>query len=144
MIQSVDKATMTELMNRARDAAKQAYVPYSHFPVGAAVLAGDGTLFSGCNVENASFGLTTCAERVAVFTAAAAGHRAVRAVAVTAPRAPGTTPCGACRQVLREFVPSGGMLVLIDDAAAVREMTLAELLPDSFGPDDLEVSPAIG
>lgn len=144
MIQSVDEATMIELMNKARDAATRAYVPYSHFPVGAAVLTGDGTLFSGCNVENASFGLTACAERVAVFTAAAAGHRAIRAVAVTAPGAPGTTPCGACRQVLREFVPSDGMLVLIDDAAAVRAITLAELLPDSFGPDDLEASPVGG
>ncbi|MGI8643029.1 MAG: cytidine deaminase [Thermomicrobiales bacterium] len=138
MDQGTDQQTKTSMMEAARAAANQAYVPYSHFPVGAAILTADGTIVSGCNIENASFGLTNCAERTAIFSAAAAGHRQVRAVAVTAPRAPGTTPCGACRQVLREFVPSNGMLVLIDNAGKVTETTLSALLPDSFGPEQLE------
>ena len=124
-------------MDAARQAAKHAYVPYSRFPVGAAILTGDGTVVSGCNVENASFGLTNCAERTAIFTAAAIGHREIKAVAVTAPDAPGTTPCGACRQVLREFAPAEGMLVLIDQAGPIAETTLDALLPDSFGPERL-------
>lgn len=140
MDQGIDQQTKTSMMEAARAAANQAYVPYSHFPVGAAILTADGTIVSGCNIENASFGLTNCAERTAIFSAAAAGHRQVRAVAVTAPRAPGTTPCGACRQVLREFVPSNGMLVLIDNAGKVTETTLSALLPDSFGPEQLEAN----
>lgn len=135
MANSIDQATKTEMMDAARDAAKRAYVPYSHFPVGAAILTEDGSIVPGCNIENASFGLTNCAERTAVFTAAGDGHRVVRAVAVTAPGAPGTTPCGACRQVLREFTPADGMVVLIDHAGEVAETTLEALLPDSFGPE---------
>jgi cytidine deaminase len=140
MDHGIDQQTKTSMMEAARAAANQAYVPYSHFPVGAAILTADGTIVSGCNIENASFGLTNCAERTAIFSAAAAGHRQVRAVAVTAPGAPGTTPCGACRQVLREFVPSNGMLVLIDNAGKVTETTLSALLPDSFGPEQLEAN----
>ncbi|MGI8644579.1 MAG: cytidine deaminase [Thermomicrobiales bacterium] len=137
MNQSIDEETKSRMMEVARAAADQAYVPYSHFPVGAAILTADDTIIPGCNVENASFGLTNCAERTAIFTAAAAGHRQVRAVAVTAPGAPGTTPCGACRQVLREFTPAEGMLILIDHAGEVAETTLEALLPDSFGPERL-------
>ncbi|MEJ7761856.1 MAG: cytidine deaminase [Thermomicrobiales bacterium] len=135
----IDGATRERLLGAARAAAGRAYVPYSSFPVGAAVLTGDGSVVAGCNVENASYGLTCCAERVAVFAAAAAGHRLIRAVAVTAPNATRASPCGACRQVLREFVPAGGMLVLLDGVDGVVETDLATLLPDSFGPDDLEV-----
>jgi cytidine deaminase len=136
--QHIDDITRAELIEAARKAAEQAYVPYSHFPVGAAVLTSNGQVFSGCNVENASFGLTICAERVAVFTAAAGGHRQIMAIAVSAPGAPGTTPCGACRQVLREFVPSDGMLVLVDGESEIDVVTLAALLPNSFGPDNLD------
>ena len=133
----IDGPTRERLLAAARDAAGRAYVPYSRFPVGAAVLTADGSVVTGCNVENASYGLTCCAERVAVFAAAAAGHRAIRAVAVTAPAAARASPCGACRQVLREFVPAGGMLVLLDGVDGVAETDLATLLPDSFGPEDL-------
>jgi len=125
------------LMAAAWAAAARAYVPYSSFPVGAAVLTADGSVVAGCNVENASYGLTCCAERTAVFTAVAAGHRTILAVAVTAPAATRASPCGACRQVLREFVGPAGMLVLQDGAEGVEETTLATLLPDSFGPGDL-------
>ncbi|MBA2753723.1 MAG: cytidine deaminase [Chloroflexia bacterium] len=133
----IDAGTRGRLVGAAREAAGRAYVPYSNFPVGAAVLTDDGSVVTGCNVENASYGLTCCAERVAAFTAAAAGHRTFRAVAVTAPAATRASPCGACRQVLREFVPAGGMLVLLDGVDGVEETDLATLLPDSFGPEDL-------
>ena len=126
------------LLAAAREAAARAYVPYSGFPVGAALLTADGTVVTGSNVENASYGLTVCAERVAVFAAAAAGHRQVRAVAVVAPRAAGATPCGACRQVLNEFAPRDGDLTVVLDGPAGTELTtLAALLPRSFGPTDL-------
>src|SRR5262245_17989238 len=92
------------LLVAARGAATRAYAPYSS-PVGAAVLTADGTVVTGCNVENASYGLTVCAERTAVFSAVAAGHRTIVGVAVTAPRVVTITPCGACRQVLNEFKP---------------------------------------
>lgn len=128
-----------ELLATARDFAKRAYVPYSNFPVGAAVLTEDGSILGGVNIENASFGLTVCGERVAIFGAAAAGHREIRAVAVSAPKASGTTPCGACRQVMNEFKPMGSdLIVLLDDADGPRQVLLRELLPDAFGPRDLD------
>jgi len=126
------------LLAVAREAAGRAYAPYSGFPVGAAVLAVDGTVVPGANVENASYGLTICAERVAAAAAAAAGHRELRAVAVAAPRGRGTTPCGACRQVLNEFVPSDGdLIVVLDGEDGPVQVPLADLLPRSFGPRDL-------
>ncbi len=128
-----------KLVDKARFAAQNAYVPYSHFPVGAAVLTEGGDIVSGVNIENASFGLTICGERVAIQTAAALGHRSILAVAVSAPRAAGTTPCGACRQVMNEFKPAGGeLLVLIDNHDSILDVPLSELLPRSFGPRDLE------
>ena len=135
----LDADAAAALLATARAAAAHAYVPYSGFPVGAAVLTDDGTVVTGCNVENASYGLTCCAERVAAFAAAAAGHRAFRAVAVAAPKALGTTPCGACRQVLNEFVPpDGDVVVLLEGTAGPEATTLATLLPRSFGPTDLD------
>jgi cytidine deaminase len=127
------------LLHAAREAATRAYVPYSHFPVGAAVLTADGSIVTGVNIENASYGLTVCGERVAMFTAAAQGHRTIRAVAVSAPRQPGTTPCGACRQVLNEFKPDDAdLIVILDSATGPTLVPLAQLLPDAFGPRDLE------
>ena len=134
----IDQQTANMLRERARAAATRAYVPYSNFPVGAALLTDDGTVVTGCNVENASFGLTCCAERTAVFTAAAAGHRVIRAIAVTAPRVPTVTPCGACRQVLNEFKPTDADLFVLLDGPGARAVPLADLLPDAFGPRDLE------
>lgn len=128
-----------KLLATARDFATRAYVPYSHFPVGAAVLVEDGTVVGGVNIENASYPLTLCGERTAIATAAAAGHRTVYAVAVSAPKAPATTPCGACRQVLNEFKPvHGEMIVLLDEGNSWQETTLSALLPAAFGPRDLE------
>ena len=128
-----------DLVAAARQAWGRAYAPFSRYHVGAAVRAGDGRVFSGCNIENASYGLSMCAERVAVFTAVAAGAREIRAVAVATEDA--GTPCGACRQVLAEFAPRGGapLTVLLTGASGdVRETTLAELFPEAFR---LEMSP---
>lgn len=127
------------LIEAARNAVEGAYVPYSSFPVGAAVLTADGSIVAGANIENASYGLTVCGERVAVFTAAAAGHREIQAVAISTPRHPGATPCGACRQVLNEFKPAqGDLAVLLDGSDGIVELRLGDLLPMSFGPRDLD------
>ena len=134
----IDEATAARLLDAAREAATRAYVPYSRFPVGAAALTEDGSVVTGCNVENASYGLTVCAERIAAFTAIAAGHAALRAVAVVAPRLRGVTPCGACRQVLNEFKPLADDLVVILVGADGPELVpLSDLLPRAFGPRDL-------
>lgn len=139
----LDAATIERMLRAARDAATRAYVPYSRFPVGASVLTASGEIIAGVNIENASYGLTVCGERVAVFCAAADGHRELRAVVVSAPQAPGTTPCGACRQVLNEFKGSDGELQVVLDNGTGAEPTivpLAKLLPHAFGPHDLKVS----
>jgi cytidine deaminase len=128
------------LLARAIEARRHAYAPYSDFPVGAALLAHDGTVFTGCNVENASYGLCNCAERVAVGTAVAHGVRAFAAVAVVGPEdGMPCAPCGACRQVLYEFGPE--MLVIApDDGATEAGYTatpLKALLPGAFDPSRL-------
>ncbi|MBI5382953.1 MAG: cytidine deaminase [Opitutae bacterium] len=124
------------LATAARAAAARAYAPYSKFHVGAAVLAGSGKIYAGCNVENASYGLCNCAERTAIFSAVAAGETAVRAVVVYTPTATPTAPCGACRQVINEFGPDAPVVSLCDGPARL-ETTLADLLPDAFGPANL-------
>jgi cytidine deaminase len=135
----IDKPTAERLLAAAREAATRAYAPYSNFSVGAALLVKGGSVVVGCNVENASYGLTVCAERAAVFTAASAGHRTILAVAVTAPRVATVTPCGACRQVLNEFKPRDRDLIVILEGANGPELVpLGDLLPRSFGPADLE------
>ncbi|MEQ8210696.1 MAG: cytidine deaminase [Lacipirellulaceae bacterium] len=119
------------LIQAAIEARANAYAPYSEFLVGAAILTADGKIFGGCNVENASYGLTICAERVAAGSAVAAGSQAFLAVAVATPG--GHSPCGACRQFLAEF--GGSMTVLLvdsDDPAKVRETSLDRLLPEQF------------
>lgn len=128
-----------QLLDAARGMVEKAYVPYSGFPVGAAVLTEDGTIVTGVNVENASYGLTCCGERNAIFTAVGLGHRTIRAVAISTPRAPGATPCGACRQVLNEFKPEGVPMVVILDGPNGPVLTdLDRLLPAAFGPRDLD------
>ena len=112
-----------------------AYAPYSQFQVGAALLAENGEVFTGCNVENASYGMTICAERTAVFKAVAAGVRAFSAIAISVPG--GGSPCGACRQVLNEFSPSMKVYLSDENGQLIRETTLEMLLPDAFGPENL-------
>ncbi len=114
---------------------RRAYSPYSRVKVGAALRAHDGRVFSGCNVENASFGLTLCAERCAVARAVSEGARRFDAIAIAASTPAALAPCGACRQTLQEFGPK--LRILLAGPSSVRETTLAELLPDAFGPRDL-------
>jgi len=123
-----------DLVEMAQAARNQAYAPYSDYAVGAALLTDDGEIFTGCNVENAVYPVTCCAERVAIFKAVSEGHYHFRAIAVATEN--GGSPCGVCRQVMREFAPK--MRVFIADVeGAVRETSVEELLPDSFGPEDL-------
>jgi cytidine deaminase len=129
--------TDSELIALARQARDRAYAPYSNFPVGAALLGRSGRVYTGCNVENAAYPLSTCAERTAVTKAVSEGEREFEAIAVVT--ATGATPCGACRQVLREFGgPEGDLRVLVADTAGnVRIFTIAELLPAGFTRDQL-------
>jgi cytidine deaminase len=122
------------LVRQAVRAASLSYSPYSHFPVGAAALTSGRRVFSGCNIENASYGLTVCAERVAVLTAVAAGERRLRAMAVAAGRGKAARPCGACLQVLAEFADPDLVILLapLDAPDRVERLTLADCLPQAF------------
>lgn len=130
-----------QLLERAREASQRAYAPYSLFPVGAALLAEDGAIFTGVNVENASYGLTNCAERSAIFTAVSTGNRKFAGIAVWADAVPGgiVTPCGACRQVLAEFLGPDTPVILppLESGGAPRLVPMRELLPLAFSAADL-------
>ena len=124
-----------KMLSMAREAMKMAYVPYSHYPVGACLKCTDGTLYTGCNVENASFGATNCAERTAIFKAVSEGRRSFESIAIAAgPSAP--WPCGICRQVMNEFSP--GMRVMVTWDGGYDAMPLSDLLPHGFGPESLD------
>lgn len=125
-----------KLEQSARAAARESYSPYSKFRVGAAVLAGSGQIYTGANVENASYGLCNCAERTAIFTAVAAGERGIEAVVVYTPTSTATPPCGACRQVINEFGPHA-LVISICDSEEELASPLDQLLPHGFGPKDL-------
>jgi len=129
-------ALQKRLEKSARTAAKKSYSPYSNFPVGAAVLTGSGKIFTGTNVENASFGLCNCAERTAIFSAIAAGEDKLRCVVVYTPTESVTTPCGACRQVINEFGPEARVISICDSTDRI-ETSLSALLPGAFGPQNL-------
>lgn len=131
---SENAASDEVLLALAREAMERSYSPYSHYPVGAALLCADGRIFQGCNVENASFGLTNCAERTAVFKAISEGATEFTAIAI-ASKSSAPWPCGACRQVLNEFAPEIRVLVTWDGGQA--EANLTELLPHGFGPKAL-------
>jgi len=124
-----------ELVRRARAVMANAYAPYSHFPVGAAVQAEDGSVHVGTNVENASYGLTICAERMAVGAAIAAGQRRLVRVAVASQVDPPATPCGACRQLLAEF--GLDMEIIAVGPKSERRFALRALLPEAFTRDSL-------
>ena len=120
-----------QLITAAIDVHRQAYPPYSKFLVGAALLTENGQIISGCNVENAAYGMTICAERNAVFTAVAQGHRQFQAIALAT--VGGVTPCGACRQVLAEFCDDLPILIVdVEQPDRVTETSLAVLLPGRF------------
>ena len=135
---ATEAVTDAALEARALAAQRQAYAPYSKFRVGAAVQM-SGEVFPGANVENASYGLTICAERVAVFAAAIAGKRDLEAIGVCSDASPPSSPCGACRQVLLEFArdPTAVTVTAINAAGERRSWTLAELIPDGFSGREL-------
>jgi len=120
------------LVEAARSAQDRAYAPYSGYRVGCAILSGDGRVYSGCNVENRSFGLALCAERVALAAAISAGCRDIRMVVVVTPSEPPGTPCGLCRETLIEFCPPDLPIILIGANGTRRDFTLGQLLPEPF------------
>jgi len=129
----MEKDLRDKLESAAIDAAKNAYCPYSNFNVGAAALAGSGVIYKGCNIESASYGLTICAERTAIFNAVSNGETEIEALAVTCPNgdpkdAESLMPCGACRQVMSEFMTPGASIVVVDAG----EFSLKDLLPHPF------------
>ena len=130
----MENAKPQNLLALAAEASHNSYSPYSKFPVGAALLTTNGKVFTGTNVENASFGLTNCAERTALFTAVAAGSRNFTAIAIVAGGQQMPYPCGACRQVLSEFCPASLRVYVasLEDISRFQEMTLGDLLPKTF------------
>ena len=135
--------TGTELVKLALEAREHAYVPYSHFAVGAALLTKEGKVYQGCNIENASYSPTNCAERTAFFTAIYEGERNFAAIAVVGgpegePAAQLCTPCGVCRQVMREFCDLDFVIYLGAGDGSYIEKNLSDLLPMSFSPADLQ------
>lgn len=124
-----------KLMDCAIKARENAYSPYSHFAVGAALLCEDGTLYEGCNIENASYGLTNCAERTAIFKAVSEGHIKFKALAVVADTEGPCAPCGACRQVMAEFkIP---LIIMGNLMGNIKMVTIEEVLPFSFSEYDV-------
>ena len=126
---------LQKLIQAAIEMRKQSYSPYSNFAVGAAVLSNDGYIYGGCNIENASYGLTNCAERTAIFNAVSDGKRNISAIAVVADTDRPCSPCGACRQVIGEFkIPC---IIMANLKGEYKRVTLEELLPFSFSNTDL-------
>ena len=140
----LDEKTISELIIKACDARKLSYSPYSRYQVGAALLIDDGRIVTGCNIENAAYTPTNCAERTAFFKAVSEGIRDFRAIAVVgSPEGDELTqcayPCGVCRQVMMEFCsPSDFQVIMAKSEEDYRVMTLQELLPEGFGPDNLK------
>ena len=129
----MEKSLLEKLAGMAIEASAKAYAPYSKFKVGAALLAENGRIFTGCNVENASYGLTNCAERTAVFKGVSEGATRFTALAVAGGEGEVAMPCGACRQVLAEFLPPEAPVRCVTlDGAVVRDFTVGALLPGTF------------
>lgn len=125
-----------ELIELAKQAMKQAYAPYSHFKVGAALITDTGHIYIGCNVENASYGATNCAERTAIFKAISEGERHIQKIAIVSDAGKPAAPCGICRQVLSEFMDSDG-IVILEIENKTKEFYLKDLLPYSFCSDSM-------
>lgn len=120
-----------KLVAAAYEAMEYAYVPYSDFRVGASLITKEGRIYSGCNIENASYGATVCAERAAIFKAVSEGSRCIERIAIVSSSHKKTPPCGICRQVMSEFMPKDGLIILADKNG-IETYTLKELLPESF------------
>lgn len=130
-------STQQKLFKQAQACLQHAYVPYSKFHVSACVRSAEGDYFSGCNVENASYGLTLCAEANAISTMAAQGHREIAEILIMSQSDSMITPCGACRQRIREFANDNTQIHLCNAEKIIKTYTINELLPDSFGPQYL-------
>lgn len=128
---------MDQLLNEAKEAREKAYVPYSKFQVGAALLAKDGKVYQGCNIENAAYSMCNCAERTAIFKAVSEGVREFQAIAVVADTEGPVSPCGACRQVMSELLQPETKVYLTNLNNNTSEWTVADLLPGAFSPEDL-------
>lgn len=135
----IDKAMKDKLIETATAMLEQAYVPYSKFPVGAALLTSDGQIYSGCNIENSSYGLSNCAERTAVFKAVADGHHKFSYLVVTGNTDQPISPCGACRQVISEFAPADLPVLLTNQKGQMHETTISDLLPGAFKSADMDI-----
>ena len=120
------------LMDRAKEASKMSYSPFSRFAVGAALIAKSGKIYSGCNIENSSFGMTNCAERTAIFKAVSEGEREILAIAIYSPNSDNCYPCGACRQVMYEFQGDDEIIVITEDCGRLDARKLSEFLPFGF------------
>ena len=127
-----------ELIKTAQEAMEKAYAPYSGFKVGAAILTTDGKVYSGCNVENASYGATVCAERCAALKAVSEGFTSFVSVAIVSSSGKYTYPCGVCRQFLAEFFEEDGMLILKDERRGVLEIPFWDMLPNAFSGKNIE------
>jgi cytidine deaminase len=134
---AIPETTLNSLIAKAKDASQHAYCPYSKFRVGAALLTDRGDIFTGCNVENASYGLTICAERNAVFQMVAKAQKKIVALATYTPTPNVAAPCGACRQVINEFGPEARIISVCDGPEKI-DTTLDKLLPTAFGPKNFE------
>lgn len=130
----------TTLIERAREALLKAYAPYSKHPVGAALVADDGSLYAGCNIENAAYPLGQCAEATAIGSMVLAGNKRISHIVIVGPGEQACTPCGGCRQKIREFSGPDGVAITIcnNDGDVLLETTIAELLPHAFGPDNVQ------
>ena len=137
----MDEKLIRELIEMAADSRRYSYAPYSQYRVGAALLAGDGRVFTGCNIENAAYGPSMCAERTAIFKAVSENVRDFEAICVVGGKgdvpSDYSVPCGVCRQVMAEFCDSSFRIIVAQDRERFNIYTLGELLPKSFGPDNL-------
>ena len=136
-----EQSLQDSLHRQALEIRQRAYVPYSHYAVGAAVEAASGKIFCGCNVENASYGLTVCAERIAIFNAVAAGETRLQRLAVVADSSEPVAPCGACRQVMAEF--GVRQIFMYNTAGQCKMVDMSDLLPYAFGPQQMKGAAAI-
>lgn len=134
-VEGVTETVRRQLIAAALHARERAYVPYSGYPVGAALLTDSGAVYAGCNIESASYGATVCGERTAAFKAVSEGERVFRAIAVVTSN--GAAPCGICRQVLYEFGPAMTVILARPDGEITWEGPLRDLLPMGFGPHEL-------
>ncbi len=132
------KEIKEKMFNKALEVQKNAYVPYSKFPLGAAILTIDGSIYTGVNIENAAYGLTNCAERSAIFAAVTEGHRNIEAVLIVSSTEEPVPPCGSCRQVINEFADGEIEIIMMTEKGKEITMTSTELLPGAFSNSSME------